>query len=282
MLHLVSEAQIKLKDAHQPRIQFEITLLKLIHMEKTEQLGQLLTELEELKKKFSVQRLGEGIKTLRDRDSEEKSENEGMYHDTPVQKEFVQKEKDNHPSVENEVQQNEPEQPVLPGFEYDLGEPAISTAISQKAKHLQHPNGNGTGATQQITEESKVELPAKKLVLEDVKTIWPRFLESLTDKVPKILELQVQRANPTGLVGHELSLSVDNPLAQRMLEEQEMELVTRLKEHLGVRLRFKMVIEAGSEEKQRAANPYERFKEIQHKDPILRELVERFGAELEY
>ncbi|MDZ7683613.1 MAG: DNA polymerase III subunit gamma/tau [Fodinibius sp.] len=42
MLHLVSEAQYKLKEAHQPKIQFEITLLKLIHMERTENLNTLL------------------------------------------------------------------------------------------------------------------------------------------------------------------------------------------------------------------------------------------------
>ena len=53
MLHIVSEAQIKLKDANQPRIQFEITLLKLIHMEKSEQLNTLLAEIDALKKNSS-------------------------------------------------------------------------------------------------------------------------------------------------------------------------------------------------------------------------------------
>lgn len=52
MLHLVSEAQIKIKDANQPRIQFEITLLKLIHMERSESLAKLLSDLEEVKKKL--------------------------------------------------------------------------------------------------------------------------------------------------------------------------------------------------------------------------------------
>jgi DNA polymerase-3 subunit gamma/tau len=55
MLHIVSEAQFKLKEAHQPKIQFEITLLKLIHMERTQKLNALLDELNELKKNFSNQ-----------------------------------------------------------------------------------------------------------------------------------------------------------------------------------------------------------------------------------
>ncbi|MDZ7658920.1 DNA polymerase III subunit gamma/tau [Fodinibius sp.] len=57
MLHIVSEAQYKIKEAHQPKIQFEITLLKLIHMERTQKLNTLLTELEQLKKKLNNSKL---------------------------------------------------------------------------------------------------------------------------------------------------------------------------------------------------------------------------------
>ena len=57
MLHIVSEAQYKIREAHQPRIQFEVTLLKLIHMKKTEQLSTLIGELKELKKKLNDQPL---------------------------------------------------------------------------------------------------------------------------------------------------------------------------------------------------------------------------------
>ena len=57
MLHIVSEAQYKIKEAHQPKIQFEITLLKLIHMERSQKLNTLLTELEQLKKKLNNSKL---------------------------------------------------------------------------------------------------------------------------------------------------------------------------------------------------------------------------------
>ena len=53
MLHIVNEAQYKIKEAHQPKILFEITLLKLIHMERTGNLNKLLDELKDLKKKLS-------------------------------------------------------------------------------------------------------------------------------------------------------------------------------------------------------------------------------------
>ena len=66
-----------------------------------------------------------------------------------------------------------------------------------------------------------------------------------------------------------------------MLDEQAKELASKLRECIGLTLRFN--IEVSQKTKQTTArNPYERFKEIQQKDPIVRGLVERFGAELEY
>ncbi|MEX2457005.1 MAG: DNA polymerase III subunit gamma/tau, partial [Balneolaceae bacterium] len=51
MLHLVSDAQIKIRDVQQPRVHFEILLLKLVHMNRTQELSKLMGHLEELKKK---------------------------------------------------------------------------------------------------------------------------------------------------------------------------------------------------------------------------------------
>ena len=52
MMHLVSEAQYRIKQASQPRVLFELTLLKLIHMKRSEQLETLMSELGALKKKL--------------------------------------------------------------------------------------------------------------------------------------------------------------------------------------------------------------------------------------
>src|SRR5699024_8581392 len=54
MLHIVSDAQYKIKEAHQPKIQLEITVLKLIHMERSQKLDTLLSRLEQLKKKDNL------------------------------------------------------------------------------------------------------------------------------------------------------------------------------------------------------------------------------------
>lgn len=93
--------------------------------------------------------------------------------------------------------------------------------------------------------------------------------------------MQTERALPVRLKGTELSLECDNQLAKTMLDEQAKELAGKLQECIGVALRFN--VEVSQKTKQTTArNPYERFKEIQQKDPMVRSLVERFGAELEY
>jgi DNA polymerase III subunit gamma/tau len=53
MLHLVNEAQFKVREAQQPRIQLEITILRLVTMDRSESLNQLLAELSDLKKKLN-------------------------------------------------------------------------------------------------------------------------------------------------------------------------------------------------------------------------------------
>jgi DNA polymerase-3 subunit gamma/tau len=169
--------------------------------------------------------------------------------------------------------------------EFDMGTPALVTEVTHQAQKI-HLSSNGNNVvTAEVATEHVQELhrnPDKKITFEEVRAAWPTFLETLSTRVPKILELQVQRVKPTELNGMELTLECDNPLSQRMLKEQEMELTPILKEQIGCRLRFNPVVVQGNQSKRKASNPYERFKEIQEKDPILRELVERFGAELEY
>lgn len=284
MLHIVSEAQIKLKDAHQPRIQFEITLLKLIHMERTENLAKLLSELDDLKKNSSKlgeqEKRGKGTKEVAESRSDKVTKQEPVLSDTVHQNEVGTRN-----NVAPEILTSEPVKEVVPESvhdEYGLGQPALVTEVTQKAKVLHFPNGNGTPKPTPVSVERKEETPAKKLLVEDVRAVWDEFIASLENNVPKVLELQVQRVQPSKLKGTELTLECDNAFAKQMLDEQAHDLSLRLKEHIGTMLRFRTEVKKREETASTAKNPYERFKEIQQKDPIIRDLVERFGAELEY
>jgi DNA polymerase-3 subunit gamma/tau len=54
IMHLTSEAQFKIKSSQQPRVLLEITILKLITMDRSEGLQELLAEIQELKKKTEL------------------------------------------------------------------------------------------------------------------------------------------------------------------------------------------------------------------------------------
>jgi DNA polymerase-3 subunit gamma/tau len=273
MLHIVSEAQIKIKDAHQPRIQFEITLLKLIHMERSENLAKLLADLEEVKKNSkNLASLTVESENKTSADSEPKDRN-AIEEDKPQEIEPTTV-IDEEPELQNNTEEIEEEED-----EFDLGTPALKTRYS-------HPEEKD--AATEVTIEPQVEQESsnkkderKPLKIEEIQDIWPTFIESLNGSVSSILKMQTERALPIRLKGTELSLECDNQLAKTMLDEQANDLAGKLQECIGVKLRFN--IEVSQKTKQTTArNPYERFKEIQQKDPVVRSLVERFGAELEY
>lgn len=275
MLHLVSEAQIKIKDANQPRIQFEITLLKLIHMERSESLAKLLSDLEEVKKN------SKNLASLSSPESkpavqEKKNEDPAT---EPAKENVTVSAEESSSVAEEELPPSEQEQEATKVIddEFDIGTPALQTRFSQVNE----------ASKEEVETEIKVEATAqhsqeaKNLQIEDIKSAWPEFINSLNGSVSSILKMQTERALPVKLKGTELSLECDNQLAKTMLDEQAKELAGKLQECIGVSLRFN--VEVSQKIKQtKARNPYERFKEIQQKDPMIRSLVERFGAELEY
>lgn len=274
MLHIVSEAQIKIKDANQPRIQFEITLLKLIHMERSENLAKLLADLEDVKKnsKNLVNTKPEENEIVDSSSTEPKNENvEETSSANKSEKTSQPTQTEEEPQIENDFEELEEDD------DFDLGSPALKTKFSLlKETSVEVTVESEVQSTESVPPEEK-----KALKIEEIKDLWPTFIESLNGSVSSILKMQTERALPIRLKGTELSLECDNQLAKTMLDEQAKELAGKLQECIGVLLRFN--VEVSQKTKQTTArNPYERFKEIQQKDPIVRSLVERFGAELEY
>lgn len=305
MLHIISEAQIKLKDASQPRIQFEITLLKLIHMERSEQLSDLLAGLQELKKNS-----GNFVEASTNGSPPKKPENEAI-----EQAEKVSEPEKDASSLEttdqdpegqeasvnsNEIEAEDTQSESGPGDaddeiiaaepdeeeeedDFDIGTPALITTLTRKArasvqsdKQKQTANSNGK-ATENPSEK---DIP-EKITTEYVQEIWVEYLESLKGDFPMLLHLQMERAKVKKVKGGELHLECDNDFAQKMLDEQSTDLQFKLKEFTGSVLRFNISV-GEKDEKDKPMSVYERFKQIQQKDPIIRDIVEIFGAELEY
>jgi DNA polymerase-3 subunit gamma/tau len=300
MLHIISEAQIKLKDASQPRIQFEITLLKLIHMNRTEQLSELLAGLEELKKNssnfVSSSKNGSAEKTSKPAEESEtesaspqKTQNESVNGtEESVQdnskKSTSEEVEDESIEAKEELENEEPSYDDEPAEEeeeddFDIGAPALMTTLSKKVR-------DSSQSAQQkeptIAESSQQEdVPAEKVTLELIHEKWDEYLESLKGDFPMLLHLQMERVKVVKMKGGELFLECESQFAQKMLDEQSTDLQKKLKECVGSLLRFNISVGEQSE-KDKPMSVYERFKQIQQKDPIIRDIVEIFGAELEY
>ncbi|WP_018127472.1 DNA polymerase III subunit gamma/tau [Balneola vulgaris] len=289
MLHIVSEAQIKIKDAHQPRIQFEITLLKLIHMERSENLNELLAALEEVKKNSSNQQI-----TATKPDSEPKNVESPAVQSTSNAEyngstNGTSQPVDVPPTPQAESKVETPTDVMLAeeeeeDDEFDMGTPVLQTRHT-KLKKVEPAEAKAVTTSTPVEgyQSSNEEAPKARINnIDEVKAAWPSFLEAIKADFPIVLQLQVERTQPISLKGSELTLECDNALSKKMLDEQAQDLARKLQECTGTLFRFNVTVSAKQQQEQSARNPYERFKEIQQKDPILKELVERFGAELEY
>lgn len=377
MLHIISEAQIKIKDASQPRIQFEITLLKLIHMERTEALAELVSELKALKKNSgsqlnaSPQEAGESVsaqpETPAAREADTNSDNEYEHSestDAPSVMDSGQEESaaqngtreasgesesdagsvaESEPEPESEPatasagitadqEQEEADEETLaetvngqtggesgpeektqaagtpepmqengrenghrdesgPGpvsaaeddDDFDMGKPAIETSLSQQVRVLDKPVKTSAAAEEKKRAvEAVPEKPVGQVSMEDIREVWGHFLEQVKGDFPMLLHLQMERVELAKLKGGELYMDCDNRFAKKMLDEQARELSKKLRECLGCLLRFNFEVSEVLTKKQKSKNPYERFKELQQKDPLIRDIVDIFGAELEY
>ena len=67
-----------------------------------------------------------------------------------------------------------------------------------------------------------------------------------------------------------------------MLDQHSRELSVFLKDHIGVMVRLQININNKKKAQTKEKNPYDFFKELVQKDPILKDIVDKLGAELEY
>ena len=287
MMHMVTETQVKLKDARQPRVQFEILLLKLIHMGRAEELAVLLKELESVKKNGLNQVISEPAETQKKSEpvSQHKAEIKEETSDEPV---AVQNETVSEPDFEeeeeelSEITDQSSKTEIIEEAEDDdlFGPPSIPDQNGVNGK------GNGSSyssnETVTVTEVRTRTTEIKKITFDEVQAAWPDFLLKLKETCGDVLYLQIERLKVKSLQGLELYLSADNEFAVKIVEENKMTISGVLKECTGCHVQIKCVKEREREVDESSLDPYEKFKEIQQRDPAIKKMVELFGAELEY
>jgi DNA polymerase-3 subunit gamma/tau len=327
MLHIVSEAQYKIKEAHQPKIQFEITLLKLIHMERTQNLDSLLSELDELKKKLDNQ------EELRDSGSDNtasKSRKEQIQVSQESTEEVGQTDQNEQSGSLLSQEQEKGQKPSVPekqAQEPDISQTVEATPVADSnkntadSKETDEKNSADSQVTMVEEEESDEDLqnlfgesslgsttsangsressvqpdaPSQKeaqtvekrapkdVSLDEIKQCWEQYLDELRQHVPQMLYFQMQRVDPIKLGNGELVLRCNDDFARKIVDENKRRLGKFLEDEIGAFLTFKSIVKKKESDSEESKSPYERFKELQKRDPKIKKLVELFGAELDY
>lgn len=287
MLHIVSDAQLKIRDVQQPRVHFEILMLKLVHMSRVKNLKSLLDEAAHLKKKSSKRVEPESSKTNEqlssnsslngqktEKSNAEKSSEEPQQSNqqpgSSKSSSVDEKPSSSAPEVQTEVVQEKQDEDVdellmgRPSLGYTRG---ISTANGLKEKKTE---------TQEKSEQRKLN------GIEDIENCWQEYLDSLKKEVPLLLFEQVNRIRLKKLKGSEVIVSSSDEFGRNLIEENQKTLSSLFKEQTGIYVRFRCIVERVEKKESEQLNPYERFRELQKKDPQLRSIVEIFGAEFEY
>ncbi len=278
ILHLVSEAQIKIRDVQQPRVHFEILVLKLIHMTRAKELSELLDGLQELKKNPANRHEPEISSKSNQKTSPEEPKtgfSEKSDQDQPEsgQPAAGSPEEKSSPKTPEPVVVEERKDAEEEDFdEFLMGKPSLGFS-----KGISSPNGAEEEGTAEKRKE-KIKLNG----IEDIENCWDQFLDLLKENGTKTLFHQLENVRLKELKGTELVLSVNNVFASNIVEENGQKLSGLLKQFTGIHIRFKCVVERGNKETSRTLSPYDRFRELQKKDAHLRTIVELFGAELEY
>jgi DNA polymerase-3 subunit gamma/tau len=316
MLHIVSEAQYKIKEAHQPKIQFEITLLKLIHMERTDNLNALLSELQDLKKKLNKQaKITAEASTSQNTDTGSHAQSKEVANSLDAKngnsrasanghsktkqeqatsrKEPKQHSKDSEQSPEEASKESkqrinnkasgdkrnvstaeEPEQEEDDEFSNLFGESSLG----------QPSPGNESG-TETATETISNTIPKrapKDVTLDEITKHWEAYLDDLRQHVPQMLYFQMQRVDPIKLKNGALLLRCNDDFAKKIVEENKRRLGKLLEDQIGAFLSLSCTVQKDESDPEESMSPYERFKKLQERDPIIKKLVELFGAELDY
>jgi len=304
MLHLVSEAQVKIRDVQQPRVHFEILMLKLIHMSRTKELNKLISGLEQLKKNGSSQieipksqapKPKPAQKAEQQEPDEEPAETKAV-DNTPTESVVSEKKSENNPknsalASSNPVTKTE-EAPHPADFSTDTmvedrpDEESEDDFLSIRpslgfVKGISSSNGVERATTSQ--KKSEENTGSQQIsCLEDVENCWKPFLNTVKENAPQMLYFQILRFKLKELKGSTLIVAVDNEFATNLVDENQQLLSSLFKRMTGSFIRFSCTVEHSEEKKKETVSPYERFKEIQKKDPHLKKIVELFGAELEY
>jgi len=309
MLHIVNETQYKVREAPQPRIQLEIAILKLIHMQKTDGLKHLIAELKKLQVS-GINIPGSKANTTTEIETADRSHNQystSKPTDSPnnsaVQpsqpgtrgKSSESSQNKNagifgNPSLKNQTKNK------LSYVSQTLHQGALSdsnnTKKDDKEQHVGNISGNLALAPNpkdqeqnlnQDSEDDSITIQEGPLYFHDIKEHWPKFLSKIEQQghFSQVILITLKRLVPSDFKNGKLELVCNDEFHRNMVEENQRELQRLLRKYFKRPISLSCILNK-SNNRQESYDPYTRFKKLQEKDPVVRTIVELFGAELEY
>ena len=276
MLHIIHETQFKIREAHQPRILLEMTVLKLIKMERSDSLKKLLVELQELKEALKNGSVTQGSNQTNDEGDTYQSKNSPK------------------PAVPKQTGRAPISNPTSAVSSKITGKPALDRGRTQNALRsiknsspdVPETKGSIDGNLALSTQpQSNPELAEQtedsaKVYLHDIRENWPKYVESLHDTVPSFVRLTMQNTLPIDVKNRQIIVQCNDSFAAKLIEEHHTSLVSSLRRLTGKNLTLHCVVKAVQQDDE-MNDPFKRFKLIQKEDPKIRTIVDVFGAEID-
>jgi DNA polymerase-3 subunit gamma/tau len=267
MMHLVSEAQFKIRDAAQPRIQVELALLKLTSMPRAKGLSELMEALRQAPTAptphgtASVPSLS--VPSPKGSPTATGGSTPSTPTSAPPSSALFGAPAINRPT--NALRSvNLDDEPTLTSGKIEGG-----LALAAQPEALPEP------------EPQPEPEPLTELFLSDVRTVWSQYIDEVKKACKMSISHSLIRSQPVDLKGELLTIECDDEFTRNILQTNQRDLVACWKPVVGRMLSLEFTLNA-ARPKVSQEDPYSRFRKMQQDDPKLKLIVDTFGAELEY
>lgn len=297
MMHIVAEAQLKLRDAAQPRMLFELALLKLLQLPRLDSLETLILELREARaalktgggnaiSSFQAEKPAPAIKLSEPPKARPVETAPPVPPPGPMPSRLATTESPAEPvaipaprmPAAPEIKTTE--RPVEPGLFALFDQPAIRRTEPVSASI--HVLGQATTTAVDGNLALATAGAPKKISLSDVLLRWQSFGDAVEMRHGLHLAAVIRRSQPVQLEEKRLTLQCEDDFFQHTLEEHRVAIADQLKSFFGVpvSLQFTLAERAGAPAA--AEDNYSQFQRLRNEDPRMRLLIDLLGAEPDF
>ncbi|MCH7638324.1 MAG: DNA polymerase III subunit gamma/tau [Bacteroidetes bacterium] len=308
LLMMVEEAARNIKASRQPRLAVELALLKMASLETAADLEELIGKLSALEAMpANGDRPTQASPSVTPQTTAEPSVNyEPEKQEKPTQ-ELPRTEPDVAPDdeSENEPPAFSPEPPralaanspapqpasaaSAPAHSGLFGAPALQVRRNSSGDSSGDPSGDGSDGPEAVlavagdvaVAEAHAATADLDVPLGRIKALWPDLVQTI--KADRIhVGTLLQQAEPKRVVRGSIEVTVPDKFSCTLLESEAAKFASALSgllEEKSPPLRF--VVDASpGREPARDVDPFERFKQLRHENPVIQALFEKFGAEI--